>query len=550
MEHYIIKISNKERLILILDWLYNTYKTTTNAGKYTKRLSEYSSLIDNCENSGLKVTKNFTDCQSWSRNNSTHTDKAFIKEFIDKPKFEVGKWYKFNYDYCKKNHTIYGKCKGSKGDEFYCIDDWYINSDKGISNDCHHIVLTHDNIKITLLTDLSEIQQYLPDEHLNKIINKMTNEFLLEYANTHFVLGTKFISHISDVGNERECSYYDNRNEPFNWQIVIREGIKTVYCHGGMYRKSIDNKYICSNPTIYTEKDGWCKITHDASIKTSSELTLNNLVAGEIYYLEYTCCNSNYILKSTGGNKSDYNIRIHDQKYDYYKDNSYNNDNSKVRIATQQEKDWLEACIKDDKFIPRENFKSDEFVLPEKWYVKEDPGQIISKHFKKNGYYVCYSNLGVGYDSIPDFHTEITFEQFKKYVLKSTPMQTNFDNCKIWIGDNPKLNEQVQKRIFELGYKWREEDDIVKYTDSTGLYLDEDKTLSYSTGTRLNYFDSQSNKEISLKNLGIINKKDENRIPGSYRGGINSICVNTSVLISKIEPVKGIIKEIKDYSIK
>lgn len=73
----------------------------------------------------------------------------------------------------------------------------------------------------------------------------------------------------------------------------------------------------------------------------------------------------------------------------------------------------------------------DEFVLPEKWKVlrTKDNYKIINEWFVKNGYgnpFISYAYIGINRyknnyhseDSQLIDYTEITFEQFKKYVLK------------------------------------------------------------------------------------------------------------------------------------
>lgn len=74
--------------------------------------------------------------------------------------------------------------------------------------------------------------------------------------------------------------------------------------------------------------------------------------------------------------------------------------------------------------------KEEEFVLPEKWCVKGDKQEVIDysnihgkiKPYKLNkNYYHHYPSCGEGCttsDKIEKGYTEITFEQFKKYVLK------------------------------------------------------------------------------------------------------------------------------------
>jgi len=71
----------------------------------------------------------------------------------------------------------------------------------------------------------------------------------------------------------------------------------------------------------------------------------------------------------------------------------------------------------------------DDFVLPEKWCIKQSTHKEVCDWFNKNGTmvanitgnwtYLNYPNISGYYsDKIKPGYTEITFEQFKKYVLK------------------------------------------------------------------------------------------------------------------------------------
>ena len=85
--------------------------------------------------------------------------------------------------------------------------------------------------------------------------------------------------------------------------------------------------------------------------------------------------------------------------------------------------------------------KNDNFILPEKWIIRwecEENYKIINSYFKKlnNKYnwiytndslhshaYVTYENEyfnPINHQIIPEDHTEITFDQFREYVLGET----------------------------------------------------------------------------------------------------------------------------------
>ena len=88
------------------------------------------------------------------------------------PKFEVGKWYKIFDQWYAKFKTIH------RQGTFWQYNE-SITSKGNYDNISHNITMSDINagLKIELLTDLSEIQQYLPDGHPDKIKPMEINEF-------------------------------------------------------------------------------------------------------------------------------------------------------------------------------------------------------------------------------------------------------------------------------------------------------------------------------------------------------------------------------------
>lgn len=146
---------------------------------------------------------------------------------------------------------------------------------------------------------------------------------------------------------------------------------------------------------------------------------------------------------------------------------------------------------------------SNEFVLPEKWYVEvtEKNKKILNK-FKLDKYkceigdynYVDYNGFGYfkGNGGCNDY-TKITFDQFKKYVLKED-IEENVQKLPFKIGDKPK---------FEVG-KWYKSPkynryicfkSLEKYSDYNRLYY---STIIYITNGEVKYNDYIANNEIEL----------------------------------------------------
>lgn len=137
-------------------------------------------------------------------------------------------------------------------------------------------------------------------------------------------------------------------------------------------------------------------------------------------------------------------ISSHNKELNINSSWAFENDKERsFKLATQEEREWLDRCIAAGKYLERTEIpesKKDSFALPEKWCVKgnqkegklkdNDP-QLFnsiqrSKHpFKADniGFYTIFYYFPTtemfNHDScIPSGYTEITFDQFKEHVLK------------------------------------------------------------------------------------------------------------------------------------
>ena len=118
--------------------------------------------------------------------------------------------------------------------------------------------------------------------------------------------------------------------------------------------------------------------------------------------------------------------------------------------------------------------KDDDFVLPEKWYVLvtnetvKDINIFKSKTSWKDKAidYKAVGYEGVGYNSPPNDYTEITFDQFKKYVLKqdveeSKEVIPEYVECISWFG-----NSFTPSKIYKVvNGKVKDNDGYHKITD-------------------------------------------------------------------------------------
>jgi len=182
------------------------------------------------------------------------TDSVYLKaegfkEFMDnfdKPKLQVNKWYKW---FWKLNYSkiTYGKIDSIGFDCFSVSEGIHYNNYSKINgyyfNDCENI---------ELLTDLSEIQQYLPESHPDKIIpisktlknplikdfneleeggiyytKSSKNEFIFEFSHYDLDNGSgEILGFYDSCGLDlSRDTFYDNVSEPLsiNNMIVLRD---------------------------------------------------------------------------------------------------------------------------------------------------------------------------------------------------------------------------------------------------------------------------------------------------------------------------------------
>lgn len=132
---------------------------------------------------------------------------------------------------------------------------------------------------------------------------------------------------------------------------------------------------------------------------------------------------------------------------------------------------------------------------------------ITGKILNSNRSDTDFKNIPVGIFNGKNIVRKATQDEIGSYISsKSDPKTSNrsFDNCKIWIGNDPKLCKQVQEKLFELGYKWYrscEDGKTASYLDSYALYTNQG-TLGRTANNR-SFFNNSIDKEITPKDLGI-----------------------------------------------
>ncbi len=111
----------------------------------------------------------------------------------------------------------------------------------------------------------------------------------------------------------------------------------------------------------------------------SKEEYITNLISGEIYVAE-----NKTIFQHQSDNNAAYYFGYGNTTFEK---NGGNFTHKKDRLATKEEKQWLEACIKATKFIPKEealkSTSSELTSLPEKWVIFNLLNQDYYRNWKK-----------------------------------------------------------------------------------------------------------------------------------------------------------------------
>lgn len=295
------------------------------------------------------------------------------------------------------------------------VGDWVITKDYRV----HNIVLIHnsgrrfknqDNIH----NDVKDILRLATPEE----ISKAKGEFVLpeKWRLKRNVENEKFINNWRQTVrpnagklhepyiNQEAYGVSERYGEEITFdqfkKYVLKEGIKEKvmdkeellkeakrrYPVGSKIKGLLYNKVYVVNPSLFGYYDiednkiitdgfgdsvylngKWAEIVQDT-------LKIEDLVEGEIYY--HKCDQFSYIIKFS---KLGYNNRIEGYCNVCLNINSYdrsyaNTTITELRVASQEEKDWLNACIKANKFIPKEEaLKSKNMTFDNtKWYKVVD----------------------------------------------------------------------------------------------------------------------------------------------------------------------------------
>lgn len=264
----------------------------------------------------------------------------------EEPEFEGGKWYKRNEISNSKGYLMYVKPL-----EINIKDNKQIYKER-INGDGEYINLKKTSSctfkNFTLLTNLEEIQEFLPEGHADKIKTEIIPEYV-EY------IDTKYKGKIVKV-EDWCCGSY--------CKVIFYNGIK-------------------EQPFKHLVKPS-TRAEYEAQNKPK-QLNVKDLIKGEIYVFDINSI-KNFISKFDYSDSYNYydTCFIQGNEFDNEPESATIGDINNIRLANNEEKKWLTTCISQDKFIPKENL-----------HLYDDSGLLIKKEeamFKKNDYIVVLYN--------------------------------------------------------------------------------------------------------------------------------------------------------------
>jgi len=265
-----------------------------------------------------------------------YKDGKYAEIIKDAPKFEVGKWYSFNWDWHSSNSTIIAKIKEINEDSFSISWRSYLWEENDYSIFDRYNFRNVSNIK---KLSIDEVQQYLPDNHPDK--TKSNQEFkvgdyvVLQYSsakeigydttsnNTRLKAG-----HIDKIANFRDGQTW-SENSKIRWvglESDPHNGVIEILLRHATQEEI--NNYLISIGQIQGNQEfkvgDWVVVLEEDNFYSNSEKCPQKLMEIKKYNLPYRLL---------------------------FKD-GHNNSYEKIRHAT--EKEMQEYFRKNEDFLKKE----------------------------------------------------------------------------------------------------------------------------------------------------------------------------------------------------
>jgi hypothetical protein len=357
-----------------------------------------------------------------------------------KPKFEVGKWYKFNNCwyakiveswYCKESIDINGKYTNSKTSTFI------------------------ESQSYKLLTDLSPIQQYLPDGHEDKLI-KYTLE-VDEYYKVEDKSGFWMIGKVSKGGSDEStfdkeyysinlrgnCYYTIDSTDNFRkdyWCYYSEEKGKVTRNFTKLSKDSDEVKWLeaCNKAGKYLTKEEALTPKHK----------LAECIKGEVYWSNNSTYPTGHIWRAKTLRSTEFMDTLSCLSYNlttFGKDSGINHMHwENLRKATSDEITWLEVCEKANEFIPK-----DEALKPVAT-IKAGDSVIVTKQHLSNSAEVGMLCTVIKIDSKSNSKYHVPYLVKDYYQVNNW----NIDVKETWCEDvRLATPEEIDSILFEFAKK-------------------------------------------------------------------------------------------------
>ncbi len=368
------------------------------------------------------------------RENTFVSKEESLKSFNKKDKFEVGKYYEIGNPKDKYLNIVKIKEVHSDNKITPCYR-YNLKNTLGNEGGWSNSESIFDNISYSKELTLEEIQQYLPDNHPDKLKTKEYLEFkeyqcspFPENKSTYFkVRVVKDIvrkdidvaGSLPDLIPKGSVTWFIRSNNE-SWKMYIGRNAGTIHPE--------NNRYNANIPTDYFE------IIEEDVIIPTSKFNIGDLVSTNNKGYQYYAANTKE--SDVWSDVVKTNCPTHERKNDVsIKDKYYHILQSKWWYKTDKYgNNWISECGIDDKVNkPINNNVAELTSLPEKWCLKITKDNLdFCKSLKNNelGYNLDYKyTIDCYYSPIKtrsgfsgsinlEDRIEITFEQFKRWVLK------------------------------------------------------------------------------------------------------------------------------------
>ena len=354
------------------------------------------------------------------------------------PQFEVNKWYKANLE----EGVFYLKLLKQEKNKIWASEQISVKT-SGFAKEptlCFDNSVNYKTDRYELLTDLSEIQKYLPLGHPDLIVNNNSmykvGDFVLANGSRGAGGWSSQIVQLLDLSVGSNCGGLLNKNSDF--VAKLSNGYTYTIANSNIERKAkleeIKTDLLSEDELLQVAKQFYPVGTKFRTIYGENKI-------GTVKFND-----ANYFEK----HRNPLNITITVEEY--YK-------NCPKWSIYSKEKGWA-------KIINSPIQESDNFVLPEKWYCKrtKENSKILNEWnnrkyntgaFCEKGEGCMFSDKNYSTFNLTNYgdYQEITFDQFKKYVLnKSEVIKENGSGLTI----------RPEKSINDLGVIFHEDGYIIK----------------------------------------------------------------------------------------